>query len=178
MLGLGVLTTLAVITSVAPFGLLFFAFLLIFYSRFALKFSHSAREFRRLDSISKSPLYSIYEEAISGVAVIRAFGAKERFMQLFLQRCETNVTFFWYLWGVNRWLSVRFALLSAIVVAGTGAVLVREAKVIDAALAGFALTFALNISNDILFLVRRYSTSTSSPPGLSTDHLGSQLHLS
>ena len=23
-------------------------------------------------------------------------------MELFLKRCETNVTFYWYLWAVNR----------------------------------------------------------------------------
>lgn len=64
-------------------------------------FSHSAREFRRLDSVSKSPLFSIYGEAIQGVAVIRAFGSSARFMALMLERASTNVTFFYYLWCVR-----------------------------------------------------------------------------
>lgn len=36
-------------------------------------------------------------------------------------------------------------------------VLLTAGNKIDAALAGFALTFSLNVANDILFLVRRYS---------------------
>ncbi|KAK4052550.1 hypothetical protein OIO90_004318 [Microbotryomycetes sp. JL221] len=155
--GLGVMTTLAVVASVAPMFLLGFAFIVVIYLRYARLFAKSARELRRLDSISKSPLYSIYGEAVAGVAVIRAFGASKKFMTLMLERCTTNVTFYWYLWSVNRWLSLRFALLSAIVVALTGYVLILEQNKIDAALAGFALTFSLNISTDMLFLVRRYT---------------------
>jgi hypothetical protein len=91
----------------------------VFYLRYASLFAKSAREFRRLDSVSKSPLYSICEhhldqiestpivfgltlflqfadgEAIAGVAVIRAFGSSARFMSLMLERCSTNVTFYW-----------------------------------------------------------------------------------
>ncbi|KAL8277515.1 hypothetical protein RQP46_010070 [Phenoliferia psychrophenolica] len=155
--GLGVTTTLVVVASVAPSFLIGFAILSIAYFHHAKLFSKTARELRRLDSVSKSPLYSIYGEAIAGVAVIRAFGSSSRFMTLMLDRCSTNVTFYWYLWSVNRWLSIRFALLSAVVVALTGYVLLRAGDKVDAALAGFALTFSLNIANDILFLVRRYT---------------------
>ncbi|BGP39463.1 hypothetical protein JCM10449v2_003413 [Rhodotorula kratochvilovae] len=157
MYGLGVVTTLAVIASTAPEFLIGFGLLSIAYFHHARLFSHSAREFRRLDSVSKSPLFSIYGEAIQGVAVIRAFGSSARFMALMLERASTNVTYFWMLWGTNRWLSMRFSLLSAVVVALTGYVLIAAGDKIDAALAGFTLTFALNVSNDILFLVRRYT---------------------
>ena len=56
---------------------------------------------------------------------------------------------------MNRWLSVRFNVLSAVIVGMTGLVSVLSSR-IDAALAGFMLAFASNISNDILFLVRRF----------------------
>ncbi|GAA5920308.1 hypothetical protein JCM1841_004522 [Sporobolomyces salmonicolor] len=154
---LGVLTTLAVIASAAPAFLIGFALLSIAYYHHARLFSHSAREFRRLDSISKSPLFSIYGEAVAGVAIIRSYGASARFMALMLEKVSTSVTFYWYTWGVNRWLSMRFSLLSACVVSLTGYVLITAGNKVDAALAGFTLTFSLNISNDLLFLVRRYT---------------------
>lgn len=56
---------------------------------------------------------------------------------------------------VNRWLSMRFNLLSSAVVGVTGLALVLTPSV-DAALAGFALAFASTISGDILFLTRRF----------------------
>lgn len=153
---LGVLTTLVVVASVSPPFLVVFGFLGAAYFYHGRLFSNASRELRRLDSVTKSPLYSIYGECIAGVTVIRAFGSSQRYRDLMLQIYTTNVTFYWYLWGVTRWLSVRFALLSALFIGLTGYSLIATHNTIDASLAGFALTFSLNISADMLFLVRRW----------------------
>lgn len=49
---------------------------------------------------------------------------------------------------VNRWLSMRFNLLSSVVVGVTG-LIVLVTKRVDASLAGFALAFATNVTNDV-----------------------------
>ncbi|KAL1948838.1 hypothetical protein VTO73DRAFT_10644 [Trametes versicolor] len=59
------------------------------------------------------------------------------------------------MWGVNRWLSVRFNLLSSAVVGITAFVAVLSPG-IDASMAGFALTFASSLLVDLLLLVRRF----------------------
>ena len=46
-----------------------------------------------LDSVSRSPLYSIYGETIAGVTIIRAFGASTKFLRDML-RCVDTV---WHL---------------------------------------------------------------------------------
>jgi ABC-type multidrug transport system fused ATPase/permease subunit len=56
---------------------------------------------------------------------------------------------------VNRWLSIRFNLLSAVIVGLTAFVSILS-PTIDAALAGFILAFASTVTNDILFMVRRF----------------------
>ncbi|GAA6039699.1 hypothetical protein JCM8097_001359 [Rhodosporidiobolus ruineniae] len=155
--GLGVITTLVVISISSPTFLIGFAILSIAYYQQARLFSYSAREFRRLDSVTKSPLFSIYSEAIAGVAVIRSFGASARFMALMLERTTRNVNYYYLLWCTNRWLSMRYSLLSAVVVGLTGYVLIAAGNKVDAALAGFTLTFSLNIANELLFLVRRWT---------------------
>lgn len=57
--------------------------------------------------------------------------------------------------ALNRWLSIRFNLLSASVVGITGVVVLLN-KDISAAMAGFALAFASSITSDLLFMVRRF----------------------
>lgn len=121
---------------------------------------------RRLDSVTRSPLYSIYGETIAGVTIIRAFGAGSKFLRDMLRNVDTNANpYFWMLvnsfafmilpmmyfvsrWGVNRWLSVRFNLTSAAVVGITGVVVLLTPG-IDAALAGFALAFVSNVTGDV-----------------------------
>lgn len=56
---------------------------------------------------------------------------------------------------VNRWISVRFNMLSSAVIALTAVVMLLNHRV-DAAAAGFALTFIINLTGDLLFLVRRF----------------------
>lgn len=43
-----------------------------------------------LDSVTRSPLYSIYGETIAGVTVIRAFGASSVFLREMLRCVDTN----------------------------------------------------------------------------------------
>lgn len=50
---------------------------------------------------------------------------------------------------MNRWLSVRFNLLSAAILGLTGIVAIMTPR-IDASLAGFALAFASTVTNDVV----------------------------
>jgi hypothetical protein len=43
------------------------------------------------DSVTRSPLYSIYGETIAGVTIIRAFGASSKFLRDML-RCVDTVS--------------------------------------------------------------------------------------
>lgn len=57
--------------------------------------------------------------------------------------------------AVNRWLSIRFNLLSAGIVGATGLACLLTPS-ISASFAGFALAFATTITGDLLFMVRRF----------------------
>jgi ABC-type multidrug transport system fused ATPase/permease subunit len=50
----------------------------------------SSRELRRLDSVSRSPIFSHFAETLAGVASIRAYGAQDRFQ---LTNAEKQVNF-------------------------------------------------------------------------------------
>ena len=56
---------------------------------------------------------------------------------------------------VNRWLAVRFNLLSSAII-GAMALVCLITPGIDASLAGFALTFASTVTNDLLSMVRQF----------------------
>ncbi|KZV66005.1 ATP-binding cassette transporter [Peniophora sp. CONT] len=153
---LSVITTLVTISVVGGLPFLLTAMLIgMLYYNSAQVYGQTSRDMRRLDSATRSPLYSIYGETIAGVAIIRAFGASSKFLRDMLRCVDTNTNPYYWMWGVNRWLSVRFNILSAVIIGATGLVSVLTTR-IDAALAGFMLAFAANISNDILFLVRRF----------------------
>lgn len=153
---LSVVVTFATVTYVG--GLRFFALasvMAVLYYNVSKVYGQTSRDMRRLDSVTRSPLYSIYGETIAGVTVIRAFGASSTFLRDMFRCADTNASPYYGMWSVNRWLSVRFNLLSAGVVALTALVVLVDTRV-EASFAGFALAFASTITSDLLFMVRRF----------------------
>ncbi|KAK7044499.1 multidrug resistance-associated ABC transporter protein [Favolaschia claudopus] len=127
----------------------------LFYYSAAKVYGQTSRDMRRLDSVTRSPLYSMYSETIAGVTILRAFGASSKFLRDMLRCVDTNSNPYYWLWGVNRWLSIRFNILSTVILGAIALVAVMNGN-ISAPLAGFALTFANTVCNDLLFLVRRF----------------------
>ncbi|KAF8879657.1 ATP-binding cassette transporter [Gymnopilus junonius] len=154
--GLSATTTLVTVSYVGGIPFILAAIILGFiYWNIAKIYGQTSRDMRRLDSVTRSPLYSIYGETISGVTIIRAFGASSKFLRDMLRCVDTNANPYYWMWGVNRWLSVRFNLLSAGIVGSTALVCLITPG-ISAAMAGFALAFASTITGDLLFMVRRF----------------------
>ncbi|KAH6918109.1 ATP-binding cassette transporter [Coprinopsis sp. MPI-PUGE-AT-0042] len=125
------------------------------YFMVAKIYGQAARDTRRLESISRSPLYAIYGEVISGVPVLRAFGASSKFLRDMLRFVDTNASPNFWQMSVNRWVSIRVQLLSAVVVAAVGALSVMR-PAISASLAGFALAVASDLSTQLLWMVRQF----------------------
>lgn len=50
----------------------------------------TSRQLRRLDSVTRSPLYSFFSETVSGLSVIRAFQHQQRFLKHSELLIDTN----------------------------------------------------------------------------------------
>ncbi|KAF8649184.1 hypothetical protein AX16_005982 [Volvariella volvacea WC 439] len=156
MYGLSALTTWVTVCVVGGPGFILAVFVIgLLYFNVARIYGQTSRDMRRLDSVTRSPLYSLYGETISGVTILRAFGASSKFLRDMLKCVDTNSNPYYWMWSVNRWLSIRFNMLSSAVM-GLTALVCLITPSISAALAGFALAFASTLTNDILFMVRRF----------------------
>ncbi|KAF9269658.1 multidrug resistance-associated ABC transporter [Marasmius fiardii PR-910] len=154
--GLSSVTTLVTVAAVGGFPFVIAVIILgLLYYNVGKVYGQTSRDMRRLDSVTRSPIYSIYGETIAGVTILRAFGASSKFLRDMLRCLDTNVNPYYWLWGVNRWLSIRFNLLSCGVVGAMAMVAVWNPS-IDASIAGFSLAFASTITGDLLFMVRRF----------------------
>lgn len=78
---MAIISTLIMICLATPFFAVVIIPLSVFYY-FVLRFYIStSRQLRRLDSVTRSPIYSHFGETVSGLSVIRAYGHQERFLK-------------------------------------------------------------------------------------------------
>ena len=71
----------------------------------------TSRQLKRLDSVSRSPIYSHFSETIAGVSSIRAYNAIERFIDESNRRVDENHCCYYASLVSSRWLTVRLEFL-------------------------------------------------------------------
>ncbi|XP_043945092.1 multidrug resistance-associated protein 1-like [Protopterus annectens] len=142
-----VISEIFVIIAVAsPMAIAVFipVFLLYFFvQRFYVA---TSRQLKRIESVSKSPVYTHFNETLQGVNIIRAFGETERF----IQRCDfvvnENQRSFYLSFVANRWLSQRLDFLTSFILLSAAFFAVIAKNHISPGLAALAITHALRLT--------------------------------
>ncbi|XP_058451158.1 multidrug resistance-associated protein 1 isoform X5 [Malaya genurostris] len=152
-----VVATLVVITIstpifsvvIIPIGILYYA-----VQRFYVA---TSRQLKRLESVSRSPIYSHFGESIQGAQTIRAYNEQERFIEESESRVDFNQVCYFPSIIANRWLAVRLEMVGNLIIlfAALFAVLGRETM--SAGLVGLSVSYALQITQTLNWLVRMTS---------------------
>ena len=104
----------------------------------------ACRELQRIESISRSPIYSGLGEAVAGVETIRAFRQESHFIGIADRLIRHNADAFVTQKLATGWLSTRLRFLGTVIV-GCAAFLVIQGKV-SAGIAGLCLVYALDVT--------------------------------
>lgn len=70
-------------------------------------FRKVARELKRLDSISRSPIYAHFGETLGGLSVLRSFQRQNLYRRMNEVKLDDNLAAYYNLKAVDRWLSLR-----------------------------------------------------------------------
>ncbi|XP_076239794.1 multidrug-Resistance like Protein 1 isoform X1 [Calliopsis andreniformis] len=117
----------------------------------------SSRQLKRLESVSRSPIYSHFSESVSGTHMIRAFGVQERFIRESENRVDFNQVCYYPSIIANRWLAVRLEMVGNLIIffAAFFAVLNRDTMV--SGIVGLSVSYALQVTQTLNWLVRMTS---------------------
>lgn len=151
----GTVGIIVTITAYLPSFLFAAVMIVLVYWAMGYVYLASSRELKRSESVTRSPMFSVFGEVLTGVSTIRAYGDAARFTKHVFSLLNTNNRPFFTLWQTNRWLSVRVDVAGALV-SFTCAIFVLYSSNMDAALAGFLLSFAIAFNERILWVVSVY----------------------
>ena len=88
-----------------------------FYYHTMQMYRGSARELKRLCSVTRSPVFSAFTEALNGVSTVRAYRAESRFNKKHLRRLELNIGANLNQQALSQWMDVRLSLISILLLA-------------------------------------------------------------
>ncbi|KAG9326974.1 hypothetical protein KVV02_001924 [Mortierella alpina] len=154
--GSSVLGTIVVIATTTPVFLAIVPPLIVIYLLVQAYYIRSSRALKRIDSVSKSPIYQHFSETLTGVSTIRALGASDRFIAANAAKADiaANAMFSWVV--SNRWLQIRLETLGAFIVLAAALFAVLGRETLSSGNVGLALSYALSVTLDITWLVRSY----------------------
>ncbi|OAA67656.1 ABC transporter, transmembrane domain, type 1 [Cordyceps fumosorosea ARSEF 2679] len=125
----------------------------VYFSRVYLV---AAREMKRMENIARSPIYEKFNSSLTGLWTIRAYGKSEIYIEQMQQLVDAHARAYWHQWLLTRWLGTRINITGAIFTTCV-AVLVTRQNGVDAASAGFAIGFSIQLSSAITQLIQVYT---------------------
>ncbi|XP_067039421.1 multidrug resistance-associated protein 1-like isoform X2 [Acropora muricata] len=117
----------------------------------------TSRQLRRIESANRSPIYSHFLETINGTTTIRAFTQQERFTRENHFKVDEYQVAYYLEVSANRWLSLRIEFIGNFIIFFAALFAVISRDTISGGLVGLSVTYALQITNKLNWMIRMTS---------------------
>ncbi|OTF75179.1 hypothetical protein BLA29_008090, partial [Euroglyphus maynei] len=118
------------------------------------------RQLIRIESVSRSPIFTHFSETLNGVSTIKAFNADERFINESNQRVDKNFQCYYPCQVADCWLLIRLEFLANLLIffASFIATIMKlinsDGSGLSGSQIGLSLSYALNITMSLNQVVR------------------------
>ncbi|KAM8976173.1 ATP-binding cassette sub-family C member 4 [Pelodytes ibericus] len=152
---LQILGVIAVAVSVIPWILIPLLPLVIIFFFLRRYFLDTSRDIKRLESTTRSPVFSHLSSSLQGLWTIRGFKAEQRFQDTFDAQQDLHSEAWFLFLTTSRWLAVRLDAICALFVIAIAFGSLILAKSLNAGQVGLALSYAITIMGTFQWGVRQ-----------------------
>lgn len=126
----------------------FLAFLPLLFTFVYLRrfFMRTAREVKRIEATSRSPVFSLLGETLASVVTVRAFGLRDHFVRRFWHFQNENTRAYFLFILTSRWLGFRLDSLSVVFLAITTYLALVARDAMDAGTVGLSLSYTMMLT--------------------------------
>uniref|UniRef100_A0A7S4AQQ3 P-loop containing nucleoside triphosphate hydrolase protein n=2 Tax=Pseudo-nitzschia australis TaxID=44445 RepID=A0A7S4AQQ3_9STRA len=159
---LSVVSALVVNAGVSPAFTISIIPLVFYYAAQQKFFTMTYRELKRLDSVSRSPIYALLGETIDGVATIRAHAGEASLTLRLENMLDVQQNAYYLLCVAQCWLAIRLELVGTLIITLACLFPIWHHEYFGAdpkfaGLAGIAISYALSITQSLNWSVRMAS---------------------
>ena len=120
-----------------------------------------ARQLKRLEGVSRSPTHQLFQQALSGLTTLRAYGRQDDLLNQFYGTVDITTRTILASDTTQRWVGIRMDWGTSIWVAVIGAICVGLQGTISRSLAGLAIGQSLMLTGQLQFAVRSAALAES-----------------
>ncbi|CAN8068720.1 unnamed protein product [Agarophyton chilense] len=126
----------------------------VFYFILQRFFNRTSLELKRMDAISKSPIYAHFSETLGGLSTIRAYGKQGQSKSQNMRMIDVNQRAYFSWIAANRWFSLYLEMAGTLLIFATALFSVFASSDIFAGNIGLSLSYALQVTGILGFTVR------------------------
>jgi ABC-type multidrug transport system fused ATPase/permease subunit len=164
-IALSIVQVFIVIVVSIPFLLPFLIPIIICTQLVTNLYVNASREIKRLESVSKSPVFVLLSETLQGLSIIRSFQAEPRFYQECFRRVDDMNRCHLYMWLCNRWLNFKMQVFGGVTAGCVGLAIVLLVRwqasgdvfYISSTAAGLSLVYSLGFTDYFTWFARFYA---------------------
>ena len=155
--------SLVLIAVIFPYFLIALVLVMAAFLTVARYFRRTVRQLKRIENVTRSPVFSTMSATMHGLSTIRAHGETARYLHFFEERIDRNSAAYFNWYAANRWVGVR---LDSCVIAVSFSIAIlsvvaARAGSIAPSRAALALTYSLQMGGILQYSTRLMMESES-----------------
>jgi ABC-type multidrug transport system fused ATPase/permease subunit len=108
---------------------------------------------KRLNFVSRSPIFSHFGETLTGITTVRAYREQKRFVQEMYRRIDENLIFYYPEFISTRWIAVFLEFIGSLIILFTCLFAVIQRANLTGGQAGLSISYSLNVHNSFMFIL-------------------------
>lgn len=152
-----ILGTLVISVSIIPYILILLPFVAIAFYFLRSAYISTSRQIKRIEAVTRSPVYGSVGTLLEGLGVVRAFDAGNRFVDNFVHTQNENTRVYFAFISCARWLGFRLDVGSAgfLGVVAFACVGLRDSLGLKSGVVGLVLAYVLQLTGLLQWAVRQ-----------------------
>ncbi|XP_054635108.1 multidrug resistance-associated protein 1 isoform X3 [Dunckerocampus dactyliophorus] len=146
-----------IVMMATPFAIVVILPLAFLYAFVQSFYVATSCQLRRLEAVSRSPIYTHFNETVQGASVIRAFGDQTRFILQANDRVDFNQTSYFPRFVATRWLAVNLEFVGNGVVLAAAILSVMGKNTLSPGIVGLAVSHSLQVTGILSWIVRSWT---------------------
>jgi len=147
--------TFVLVAVAVPYVLPIFVPLVVAFWWLRRRYVATSREVKRLEAVTRSPVYASFSATLRGLPTVRAFGAGPRFHASFARALAQNGAWWHAFIASARWVGFRLDAICTVVAFGAIFLSMAMRTTVSVAVLGLALTYVTQLTGSLQWWVRQ-----------------------